>query len=189
MQSMSLCHIDNETESLDANRIEKDIWLKRDSEYWNVEYIFGLGKGGLSSYIGRESELIGKTGKEQAFLSCGSCGETKFGIGNVEYKIYCPKGTPAIYGEPFSAFGGEVYAGNSEEFGLNWDGVKKPKNFRENEVLLQRGAKFEIKDAKYDGGGCKIELELKGFDVQDCIIKTPKNHRGDSVGYYCEYQP
>ena len=87
MQSMSLCHIDNVTESLDANRIEKDIWLKRDTKPWNVEYIFGLKKDELSSYIGRESELIGKTGKEQAFLSCGSCGETKFGIGNVEYKI------------------------------------------------------------------------------------------------------
>ena len=149
---MSLCHIDNITESLDANRIEKDIWLKRDAAPWNVEYIFGLGEGGLYSYKGSESELIGKDSKEQAFLSCGSCKNTEFGNGNVEYKIYCPKGTPAIYGEPFSAFGGEVYAGNTEDFGLNWDGVKKPKNFYENEMLLQRGAKFEIKDAKYDGG-------------------------------------
>ena len=182
--------IDNVTESLDANRIEKDIWLKRDAAPWNVEYIFGLKEDELSSYIGRESELIGKTGKEQAFLSCGSCENTKFGRATVEYKIYCPKGTPAIYGEPFSAFGGEVYyAENIEEFGLNWDGVKKPKEFNENEVLLQRGAKFEIKDAKYDGKKWKIELELKGFDVQDYIIKIKKNERGDSIGYYCEYQP
>ena len=161
MQSMSLCHIDNETESLDANRIEKDIWLKRDTKPWNVEYIFGLGKDGLSSYKGRESELIGKTGKEQAFLSCGSCKDTEFWNGNVEYKIYCPKGTPAIYGEPFSAFGGEVMKGNTEDFGLNWDGVKKPKDLTRTRCYYNEEQSLKLKMQNMMGEGGKSNWNSK----------------------------
>ncbi len=76
-----------------------------------------------------------------------------------------------------------------EDFGLNWDGVKKPKLFKENEMLLQRGAKFEVKNVKYNGKW-HIELELKGFDVQEyeIYVKEYIDKKIKKEGFYCVYQ-
>jgi hypothetical protein len=96
--------------------LKDDVWIKRDSDPWNIDYIFGIE---LDKYRRNPSALVGKTGLEDSFQSCGSCKETRFtctGPKKVIMNIYCPKGTNGAYAQPWSSCG---------TFGRSWNGIDK----------------------------------------------------------------
>lgn len=119
--------------------------------------LVSLKKFGLDNYdFASDAEikaLVGKTGIEGAFWSAGVAKGRGFS-GKVIFNIYMPKGTKAMYCEPFSAFG----LGN----GKNWDGISKQNNFgHESEILIQRGTKFKItKVEKGANGVWYIDLDV-----------------------------
>jgi len=109
-------HIRAMTSALNKQTLKDDVWIKRDSDPWNIDYIFGIE---LDKYRRNPSALVGKTGLEDSFQSCGSCKETRFtctGPKKVIMNIYCPKGTNGAYAQPWSSCG---------TFGRSWNGIDK----------------------------------------------------------------
>lgn len=111
----------------------------------------------LEAVIGTEdfdfNSLVGKTVSDEGFMSCGSTQGA--GMKNyVNYNIYCPAGTEALYAEPFSNFG----MGK----GRNWNGTDKQEDFSgEFETILQRGTKCRITKINKDKSGyVNVEMEV-----------------------------
>lgn len=168
--------IKNMTTALYKQTLKDDTWLKRDSDPWNIEYIFGISD--LSVYRTNPNALKGMIGLEDSFQSCGSCKNTRFtatGPKDVIMNIYCPKGTYAAYAEPWSSCG---------TYGKNWNCKDKanPTSRNENEVILQRGAMLKITKAEYKNGMWYIDVELIGFNVRDYTMEV------NSHGYYCKFK-
>lgn len=174
-------HIIDMTSYISRSRFKDDVWVKRDEIIPLLEYRFNLPKS-LSAYESDPSKLVGLIGRDESFMSCGSCRGTNFGSKPVCLNIYCPKGTRATYAEPFSAFGGSHNNGTYCP-GKNWDGVSKPTSLGENEIILQRGTQFRITKAEYTGGKWYIDLEI--------IAQNPralKQMVSTSSGFYCELE-
>ena len=95
----------------------------------------------------RMRSLVGRTGYDNSFVSCGSNKDTYFNgtypPKDVVMNIYCPKGTLGVYAEPFNNFG---------QYGRSWDGKTKPTKLNENEIMLQRGITYRI--TKVERGYC-----------------------------------
>lgn len=92
---------------------------------------------------------IGGVVQINRFLSTGVAPGRGFG-GQFSYEIVLPKGTHAIYVEPFSAYG----AGS----GLNWNGDPTPTRSlgSEQEMVIQAGTQYIIQDV--DDGNRKVTL-------------------------------
>ena len=155
--------------------IAHDIWIKRDTDAWNINYIFGID---LEDYRSNNMlpSLVGMVGLEDSFQSCGSCKATYFGCKRVVLNLYCPAGVFAVYAQPFSGYG---------TFGRGWDGQTKdphPSNNNENEIILQRGAKMRITKVEYDGRKYYIDVEVIGFNIRDFDMVST------SDGYYCRFK-
>lgn len=168
-------HIRAMTNALSKHTLDYDVWIKRDSDPWNINYVFGID---LDSFQSNPSALVGKIGLEDSFQSCGSCKNTRFtctGPKRVIMNIYCPKGTFGAYAQPWSSCG---------TFGRRWDGVSKanPTNNSENEVILQRGAKMRITKAEYNGGMWYIDVDIIGFDIRDYDMMS------DPSGFFCQFK-
>lgn len=128
------------TESLDRSEIDSDRVLFRGISTRTFGKIFGIDSEELES--GDLSSLVGLTGKDDGF---GSCGSHLHGVGftskDVHLHICAPEGTKALYAEPFSAHG--------EGDKKLWDGKSTQKYFGgELETLLQRGTSYAILDAR-----------------------------------------
>lgn len=167
-------HIKDMSTALSKQTLNSDVWIKRDSDPWNINYIFGID---LDTFQSNPSALIGKIGLEDSFQSCGSCKNTRFtctGPKTVVMRLYCPKGTYGAYAQPWSSCG---------TFGRSWDGVSKsnPTNRCENEVILQRGAKLRITKAEYKGGMWYIDVDVLGFNIRDFDMVD------SGSGYYCDF--
>lgn len=98
------------------------------------------------------SQLLGRTGVDESFLSCGSCRNTNFsgtggdnmnGRPRVCLNIYCPKGTMMTYADAFN------YYSTGYSSSHVWDGSTKKSPY-ECEVFLQRGTKFRVAKVEYD---------------------------------------
>lgn len=132
-------YIDNMTKGLSKCKLDDAVWVRR-----------GISRRGLEKFLeietsGTVNELIGKTVIEKGFMSTGVSSDAGFSGINIE--IYLPKGTQAIYAEPFSQFGGTNSGGN-------WDGKKQASYIGgEAELIVQRGSEFEIKDIEMDEAG------------------------------------
>lgn len=128
-----------------------DMWVQRGDS------MVALKKFGLTNYnSATDAEiqaLVGKTGVEGAFWSAGVAKGKGFS-GNVIFNIYMPKGTKAMYCEPFSAFG--------HGSGASWDGLSGQSSFGyESEILIQRGTKFRVtKVQKGANGTWYIDLDV-----------------------------
>ena len=147
-----------------------------------------MNKHGLSSLTGKvlkeyehrkdeyikmmEKLLVGSTGEDPSFLSCGSHtnhhfsgtgGDNKYGIPKVRLEIYCPKGTQGLYAAPFNHY-------NSKNRGSDgfWNGKDAPNSIHEAEVFLQRGSKFRVLEAMYDRSDDRwyIKVEVIGQEVR-----------------------
>lgn len=129
-----------------------DMWVQRG------DGLVALKKFGLSNYDFATDEeiksLVGKTGVEGAFCSAGVAKGKGFSSKPVIFNIYMPRGTKAMYCEPFSAFG--------DGSNLDWDGVSKQSTIGgEAEILMQRGTKFKVtKVEKGSNGVWYIDLDV-----------------------------
>lgn len=147
-------HIEALTEMINASTLEQDMWLQR-----GIESSSGTaGFLGISEEMLSASEeelkklLLNKVVKDEAFMSCGSARGTGFN-GTMVY-VYAPKGTKALYAEPFSNYG------NGD--GLSWNGVSGQNSFGgEFETIIQRGTSYRItKVVKDRWGDLSIDVEI-----------------------------
>lgn len=132
--------------------LKRDCWFQRGGS--KVE----LKKFGLLNYNSATDNeikaLVGKEGTEGAFLSVGSSKGHGFS-GECVFNIYCPKGTKAMYVEPFSQYGNGARSSA-------WNGKCTQTSVgHENETILQRGTKFRItKVQKGSNGTWYIDMDV-----------------------------
>ena len=114
---------------------------------------------GLSGFSKLDpKDLIGLTGTNDGFSSCGTIANKAWGKA-VTLEIMCPKGTKAIYTPPWSAHGGGDHK--------SWNGESGQVYFGEGETLLQRGTNFQIVGAKWsdsDHSNMKVQVVVLGQD-------------------------
>ena len=128
-----------------------DMWVQRG------DGMVALKKFGLLNYdSATDAEIYaleGREGNEGGFWSAGVAKGKGFG-GAVIFNIYIPRGTQAMYCEPFSYYG---HGG-----GKTWDGVSPQSSIGyEAEILLQRGTKYRVtKVTKSASGTWYIDVEV-----------------------------
>lgn len=136
---------------IDKSTYDFDMWLQRGDS------LVALKKFGLTNYsYATDAEimsLVGAEGVEGAFWSAGVAKGKGFS-GQVIFNIYAPKGTKAMYCEPFSAFGNGS--------GKHWNGDDAQSSFGyESEILIQRGTKFRItKITKGASGTWFVDVDI-----------------------------
>ena len=88
-------------------------------------------------------------------MSCGTTTQTGYSDGSdVDLKIYVPKGSEALYAEPFARFG-------SNPESNHWNGESHQSSFSsEMETILQRGSHFQCTKATYDAKEQKYHIEI-----------------------------
>lgn len=146
------------TDAISKSKLEVDTWLNRGVNLRGSEKMLGLSEGELSS-MNLES-LVGRICKDNGFMPCGTCSGTGFTDEAVQFSIYCPKGTEALYVEPFSEMGmGE---------GRHWDdshsdGKSSQDQYSEElETILQRGTELQVIRAEHDFGTIRIVAQVVG---------------------------
>lgn len=118
---------------------EEDFWVRRGCGLGCMDSFFEVGFGGVEKMTDEQlAGLVGHSNRIPGFLSCGTASETGAGFsGQVDMKIFVPKGTQATYAEPYSAYTGASYNGK------NWDGKMKQSSIGwEDETIIQRGASY-----------------------------------------------
>lgn len=134
---------------------DKDTWLTRGISVETAAKFFGLESLGYDSLydIPDLDELIGTIPIEKGFMSCGAAKGTGFNE-KVMLNVFCPKGTRGIYLAPISHFGGKM--GDPPD---KWKGEDTQVG-GENEMLLQRGLKFEVTRAYKEYGIYYFDIEV-----------------------------
>ena len=174
-------HIKGMTDYIARSTMKDDVWVKRDEISAFMNYRFKIPN--LDAYKSDPSKLVGLTGMDDSFMSCGNCRGTNFGSKPVCLNIYCPKGTRMTYAEPYSAFGGS-HDNGAYTPGKSWNGSSKPKTLGENEIILQRGSQFRIIKAEWNETQGKWYIDLEVIGQNPRAIKQMVN---TSSGYYCEF--
>lgn len=143
------------TSAISKSKLEKDMWLTRGVDKEGAAAFLGISQGAITgSEDFNPNSLVGKTVTDKAFMSCGSTQGTGFTDKKVNYSIFCPAGTEALYAEPFSM------AGEGDK--RYWNGKdKQSKLGDELETILQRGTSCMITKA-YRGkdGTLNVEMEV-----------------------------
>ena len=108
----------------------------------------------LQDYVGNQNRMWG-------FTSCGVSKGKGFSSKPIIINMYVPQGTQMMYAEPFSAFGNGG--------GFSWDGISPQSSFgNEAEIIIQRGAYYEITKIEKSGGTIYIDMDVhpeKGYDL------------------------
>lgn len=135
---------------IDRSSYDFDMWLQRG------DGMVALKKFGLTNWSNpTDTEvmaLLGAEGVEGAFWSAGVAKGKGFS-GDIIFNIYAPKGTKAMYCEPFSAYG--------HGSGKGWDGIAGQNSYGyESEILIQRGTKFKITKIEKSGGTWYIDVDI-----------------------------
>ena len=135
---------------IDRSSYDFDMWLQRG------DGMVALKKFGLANWSNPTDAdimaLLGAEGVEGAFWSAGVAKGKGFS-GDIIFNIYAPKGTKAMYCEPFSAYG--------HGKGKNWDGIAGQSSYGyESEILIQRGTKFKITKIEKSGGTWYIDVDI-----------------------------
>ena len=126
--------IDSITAAIDKTALNRDAVFYRGINGSGSEKFLGLPEGFLSK--AGSGSLVGKIITDDAFMSAGSSKGTGFKE-KCTFEIFAPKGTKALYVEPFSECGNGK-AGK-------WDGkYKQYDTSSENETLFQRGTSFQV---------------------------------------------
>ena len=130
------------TDAVDKSSLGTDTILYRGTTKSAFCKLFGLPE---SFFDGVDvGDAVGRTGRDDAFMSCGAAegagysGQTR----DVVLRVFTPKGTKALYAEPFAAGGGG-------HVGPLWDGESKQVFVSgECEVIVQRGTTLKITGVK-----------------------------------------
>lgn len=137
-------YIDRLTEAIKKSRLDDAVWVRRGVSANGLSGLFNVDPAKLSDKTFLDS-LVGKVCKEKGFLSTGVSKDA--GFSNINLRICLPKGTQAIYAEPFSCYGGTNSNGS-------WDGMQKASYIgREAELIVQRGSELKIKEIKTNDEG------------------------------------
>ena len=135
--------VKNMTNVINKSTYDKDIWLQR-----GVNTIIDETNGiKIDSNItkGQLDQLIGKSFKDQGFVSCGAAKGTGFTTRDIIMNVYCPRGTKMLYMEEES----------------NYSGTE------ENEMILQRGYTYKITKAELSNGRIYLDVDvLLGSDEE-----------------------
>lgn len=138
-------YIDKMTSAIGKNKLKESVWVRR-----------GISERGLAKFldldiIGQE-DIVGKTFVEKGFMSTGVSNDA--GFDGINLKICLPKGTQAVYAEPFSSYGGTNTNGT-------WDGKQRGSYVgTEAELIIQRNSKFKVKSVSKDSDGNIKEVVL-----------------------------
>lgn len=144
-------YISSMTSAIKKCRLEDDTWVRR-----------GVSQRGLAGFLQTTTEelysqdirkrIINKECVEKGFMSAGASKDV--GFSGINLEICLPKGTQAIYAEPFSQYGGTNDNGT-------WDGIEQASYIGgEAEMIIQRNSKFKVKDLKTDADGRITDLIL-----------------------------
>ena len=141
-----------------ATPLREGMWVQHGEDFGAFAAKFGVD---LSMATKAEiNGLVGATGINKPFTSCGCAKYSGFSHHEVVMNIYCPKGTRGIYTEPYSHFGDSDYGTD----GYHWNGKPRKKDSSyENEFILQRGAVFKITKIEYNRAEDKwyVDVELR----------------------------
>lgn len=161
--------VNNITSYIDKADLPKDMWFTRGDDGMKViESRIKFAGGTMPTDI---KDLVGMVMQEGGFMSSASRKGQGFSSREVILNIYAPKGTKAVYIEPFSAFG----AGK----GRRWSGDERFYYFsREQETLFQRGTKMRITKVYEDKSKIYIDCEVIGQEIKDLSYV-----RDSDIGY------
>lgn len=118
----------------------------------------------LKSITTSPSQLVGKVGVDESFMSCGTSkdawfsgtgGDNRFNKPRVCLNIYCPKGTMMTYADAFNYFSTGYKSSSSHP----WNGSTRYSP-HECEIFMQRGTKMRVTKAEYS-----YEKDLIYIDV------------------------
>ena len=140
-----------------------------------------------------EMQLVGRTGVDPSIVSTsanmdqrfsGTGGDNRYKKPKVHLEIFCPKGTQAVYADPYNH-----YTANYVEHGPDgfWDAKSKPTSTSENEIILQQHTEFRITEARYN------EAEDKWYVKAEVIAQRPRDIKGivydsNENGYRIEFE-
>lgn len=137
--------------ALDKCHLEDDVWVRR-----------GVSAKGLAGFLnvdvdqlkdpGIQKQLIDGLCIEKGFMSTGIASGA--GFSGINLEICLPKGSKAIYAEPFSSYGGTNNNGT-------WDGVQKAKHIGgEAELIVQCDSTFKVKEIRCNAEGLITDVVL-----------------------------
>lgn len=137
--------------ALDKCHLEDDVWVRR-----------GVSTQGLSGFLnvnitnlsdpGVQKQLIDTFCTEKGFMSTGVA--SGVGFSGINLEICLPKGSKAIYAEPFSQYGGTNDNGT-------WDGLQKANYIGgEAEVIVQCNSTFKVKEIRSNSQGMITDVVL-----------------------------
>lgn len=130
------------TDAIEKSEMQDDTVLYRGVSTEGFEKLMGMEYGSLSPE--KLSELHGKTGKEQGFMSTSSTeGGVYYKGSKVQMEVLTPAGTKALYAEPFSAY--------NDNGGRKWNGESGQSTYSsEDETIVQRGSSLTVLSGEYD---------------------------------------
>lgn len=154
------------TDIIDKSRLPQDQWFQRGTSTSGAAKFLGIDYDLLAN--GTEEELkntlLGTTPTEYGFMSMGSSKGAGF-TGDVHFYIYTPKGTKAMYVEPFSYYGYNENGNMNCDGGVNWNGKSKQSDFGgEFETILQQGTQFRVTRVRKKNYEWYIDIEVIGQD-------------------------
>lgn len=153
------------TKAIDKSSMKKPIFVSRGDD---ISGVAGLLEGSDISFdkalkLLSEKNLDalnalckGKQFQTHSFMSTATTSSAGFSYKEVNFEIYVPEGSHAIYAEPASYYGRTV--GAKEK--LYKAGAKYEDVGSEAEIILQRGSSFRITDISEQNGRIKIKMEL-----------------------------
>ena len=146
--------VDRLTEAISKAELPIDMWLQRGISGHVADSMF---EGDYS--LGHIQQMIdtGTIINNKPFMSASGVKGAGFTHNPVILNLYAPKGTKAIYAEPFAVHGLGGHSG--------WDGESGQDYFgSEFEVLIQRGAQLRpLKVTKGKNGTIYVDAEILGF--------------------------
>lgn len=150
--------IKNITNFLDRCKTEEDSWVERGTSLKSVSISLGIKQEELSRRIAENNfaDLIGKTYVQEGFVSTSSKKGASFArYEDVAQNMFLPKGSHAVYAEPFSQHGYNYSDGRS------WDGnPEKAHVFGEFETIIQRGSTYKITKMYSEGGKLYMDFDV-----------------------------
>ena len=143
--------IDRITEALDKSEMDEDARLYRGIGIKGTCKMFGITPNFLENH---PENLVGRIGTDNGFGSAGTSQDSGFEK-KVRLEILAPKGTKAMYIEPFSSCG--------DGPGYLWDGEKGQSSIsEENETLIQRGTTYQILGYEDKGSYHRFKIAIIG---------------------------
>ena len=139
------------TDAIKKSTLDEDAVFFRGLGTKGFERMVGIPMGSLTP--DNVGDLVGRCPVEKGFMSCGTIEGTGFSHKDVQLEILAPKGTMALYAEPFSD------CGNGS--GINWNGESLQDTFSgELETLVQQGTRIGIVSAEYKYGTYHIKAAI-----------------------------